>query len=67
MGTVKFRFPPFGRKKFLHNTLPRSLNLIMNEVGVAKRTGVYLSKGPNKREKDGSLLTVIRDPLSELY
>ena len=39
----------------------------MNEVGVAKRTGVSLSKGPNKREKDGSLLTVIRDPLSELY
>ena len=44
-------FPPFGRKKFWYNLLSRSLNLIINGVGGAKRTGVYLSKGPNKREK----------------
>lgn len=42
-------FPPFGRKKFWYNILSRSLNLIMNGVGGAKRT-VYLFKRPG-REK----------------
>ena len=63
-------FPPFGRKEFLHNTLPRSLNLIMNGGKGAKEKGCVSLKGPKKkgrRLRDRSLLRVIGDPLSERY
>ena len=42
-------FPPFGRKKFLHNTLSRRLNRIMNGGKGAKEKGCVSLKGPKQK------------------